>query len=363
MVKTCVKICRFASVFVILHHMEKNRLKFIVYLQVIGIILVVFGHSFYEYPDGSHGTELLVYRMMYSFRMPLFMFTSGFLMVFTTALRPRRWSEFAKEKLLRLMVPFVVLTLVTFVPRSLMGAYAEDELELSFSSLLRSFVMGDSLVIPYFWFLQSSFTLLLAVGAVVMIGRNRGWPEAYVYAALMALMLVLNILPFSMPVFFSLNMTAYLGIYFLLGCIYACWDPVVDAHVRWESPWVLAAFVMAWAGLFFVRDFLGFIGLVLCSSAGICMTISLTKMMEARNIKVLDHLSGSNYMIFLLSWYFNVASQQILSHFVALPWWVYTVMSLVCGIYVPWLFYKYINRQPRTFFKRGAAVLLGQKLK
>lgn len=62
-------------------------LKFIAYLQVIGIILVVLGHSFHEYPDGNMGRSLLMYRMMYSFRMPLFMFVSGFLMVYTTKLR------------------------------------------------------------------------------------------------------------------------------------------------------------------------------------------------------------------------------------------------------------------------------------
>lgn len=63
---------------------NERFVKFIAYMQVIGIILVVFGHSFHEYPDGNHGTSMLIYRMMFSFRMPTFMFVSGFLMAFTT---------------------------------------------------------------------------------------------------------------------------------------------------------------------------------------------------------------------------------------------------------------------------------------
>lgn len=36
----------------------KQFIKFIAYLQVLGIILVVLGHSFHEYPDGAGGTPL-----------------------------------------------------------------------------------------------------------------------------------------------------------------------------------------------------------------------------------------------------------------------------------------------------------------
>ncbi|MDE6134813.1 MAG: acyltransferase family protein, partial [Muribaculaceae bacterium] len=61
-------------------------LKFVAYLQIIGIILVVLGHSCHMYPDGNHGHSTLLYRMLFSFRMPLFMFTSGFLLILTTSL-------------------------------------------------------------------------------------------------------------------------------------------------------------------------------------------------------------------------------------------------------------------------------------
>ena len=61
---------------------QTPRIKFIAYLQVIGIILVVFGHSLHESPTPY--TELLVYEMLYSFHMPLFIFVSGFLMYMTS---------------------------------------------------------------------------------------------------------------------------------------------------------------------------------------------------------------------------------------------------------------------------------------
>ena len=55
---------------------EGNFVKFVAYLQIIGIILVVLGHSFHEYPDGRMGDSVLILKMLQSFRMPLFIFVS-----------------------------------------------------------------------------------------------------------------------------------------------------------------------------------------------------------------------------------------------------------------------------------------------
>ncbi|MDE6027944.1 MAG: hypothetical protein K2G23_07730 [Muribaculaceae bacterium] len=93
------------------------------------------------------------------------------------------------------------------------------------------------------------------------------------------------------------------------------------------------------------------------------MMISLAKILEARHITFLDHLKGANYIIFLLSWYFNVAAQQVLHHYTDLPWWVYSLLSLTFGIYVPWLFYKWMCFHPDNRFSRAMALLLGQSIK
>lgn len=341
----------------------EHRLKFVTYLQVIGIILVVLGHSFHEYPDSDHGTEMLLYRMMYSFRMPVFMFTSGFLLVFTTSHRPRGWGEFAVGKLKRLMIPFLTLTLVTFVPRSFMSGMADDTVELSFMGLIKAIVMSDHLVIPYFWFLHSSFTLLLMVYGVICLMCARKLDPKLVYSGLVAAILAINFLPLEISSLFSLNMTVWLGIYFILGCVYAQWREEIDIRICWHSPMVFLVSCLLWTITFFVRDAIGTWCYILCSCFGICMIISLAKMLEYYHIGVLDHLQGANYIIFLLSWYFNVLTQQVLSHFVALPWWVHTILSLTTGIYLPWLYYRYMLRHPSTRFTRISAFLLGQNIK
>lgn len=338
-------------------------MKWVAYLQIIGIVFVVLGHSFHEYPDGEMGHTMLLYRMMYSFRMPLFMFVSGFLMVYTTFSRGRypRWRKFAASKVRRLMVPFFVLSLITFVPRSLMSGMADDEIDLSAGSLVRSMVFSGSMVIPLFWFLQASFTLLLVNYAVVAFARRRGWRDAYVYPALILGFTLLPFVPIGFGYVFAVGDAIRLGVFFALGAAYARAHEMVDGVVPWTS-WPLAVSVSgAWAAAFFLTENTDYAPV--CSALGIMMCISVAKMLEKYKVAVLDHLIGANYIIFLLSWFCNVISQQVLHHYTDLPWWVYTVLSLFSGIYVPWLFYRYLLRHPDGRVAYMATHFLGQSLR
>lgn len=343
----------------------KQFIKFIAYLQVIGIILVVLGHSFHEYPDGEMGKTMLLYRMLYSFRMPLFMFVSGFLMVFTTRLRASSAqpgvTEFLKLKLRRLLLPFAVLTLVTFIPRAAMSGFADDSIELNLHSLYRSFFYADSLVIPFFWFLQASFLLLVFNYTIITLGEKARLNNPTLYTLIVLLFIALPFLPFQYGLFFSINEAVRLGLYFVLGAAYSRFATAIDRIVPWTSPTFLLAVITLWAILFFVTE--GTPWIRVCSIVGIAMCVSVAKLMERHGVTMLDHLIGANYMIFLLSWYCNVATQQVLHHLVEMPWWCYTILSLVSGIYIPWLGYRYLQSHPDSRWVKVTALLLGQSFK
>lgn len=341
---------------------QSGFLKFIAYLQITGIILVVLGHSFHEYPGGA--TSTLFYKMLYSFRMPMFLFVSGFLMVYTTRMRGAGAPgvrRFTASKIKRLLIPFVVLSLVTFIPRTMMSGMADDAIALSLSSLVDGLTDRNHLIIPYYWFLMTSFTLLVITYAVITLGSRAGIPDRIIYAALIIGTAALPYLTTRQSTLFSINMTLSYGIFFACGAAYCRYAAVIDRHIRWQSPLVMMLCAAVWVALYFsaystpLRP--------LCSLAGIAMCISFAKILEYRRYTFLDHLTGANYMIFLLSWFCNVASQQVLSHFVRLPWWVYSVLSLVSGIYIPWRAYRYLLRHRKSRWVRLTALFLGQSLK
>jgi len=343
---------------------RKHYFKFIAYLQIIGIFLVVFGHSFHEYPDGSYGYSMLIYRMMHSFRMPLFMFVSGFLMAYTnrsalSECRPGCVRKFVGSKIKRLLLPFAVLTIVTFFPRTLMSGMADDAMELSLKSFFMAFLNKDNMVIPYLWFLQSSFTLLvICFGFIFLASRMR----VSLIAVDVSLLLIAVIALYfdDATQFLSLGQTAGLAVFFVCGIIYAHFSDRIDGIVHWTSPVSFSVSLLLWILLFFLFEHT--VWMPLCSAVGICACMSFAKILEQKKIGWLDPFLGANYLIFLLSWYFNIATQQILSKFVELPWQVHTFLSITCGFFVPWLMFRYMQRHRNSLPVRVAAYLLGQSL-
>lgn len=343
----------------------KVFLKYIAYLQIIGIIFVVIGHSFHEYPDGALGETHLLHRMIYSFHMPLFLFVSGFLMVYTTQIRKghhKSIGAFVTGKMKRLLLPFFFLSSLVFIPRALMSGIADNPIDLSVKSFIDSFLYFDSLVIPFFWFLQTSFILLCVCYAFITLSQKAGIDDFYSYLTIFLLFLGLSI--FGEPLktdFLSLFKTIDFGMYFAAGAFYCRYAERIEKKMRWDSPILFIVLAAIWTGLFFLTE--GTHWIAVCSFFGIAMCYSAARILEAKQITVLDHLAGTTYAIFLLSWFFNIGSQQVLSHFVTWPWWGYTIISILTGIYCPWLIYKYLESHQSSPFWRTTAFLLGQNFK
>lgn len=344
----------------------KNKLKFITYCQVIGILLVVLGHSLHCYSP-MHGEETLLYKLIYSFHMPLFMFVSGFLLVYTSGIldkdkdmkKPR---IFIAKKTKRLLVPFVCLTAVTFLPRSLMSYMADDQIAPTLQNFLMGFVHYKRLPIPFYWYLQAVFALLVVAYCLLWCARKVGIAPFKILFGLFLVFVIINMVDVPTTYFWSLNAVKQLGLYFALGGIYCCQMNNVDRAIDWTSTPVVSGFGAAWVGLYVVnQQFIGGVCSLFCSFCGIATSISVAKIIEAHRWGFLDHLAGATYLIFLLSWYFNIASQQILSHFVALPWWIYSVVSLLSGIYVPWLFNKWLISHRDNRIARILRLILGVK--
>ncbi len=342
---------------------ERASLKFVAYMQVIGIILVVVGHSLHEYPDGANGCLTLAYRMIYSFHMPLFIFVSGFLLYFTTFARgvTKPWRHFAWGKFMRLMLPYLTLSLVTFVPRTRLSGMADDAIPLSLDSLGRSLLYSDHLVIPYFWYLQVCFLLLIATYGILLIGHRLRTPHTPLLITLILVYATMRWWPVRFTSFWGMDMLPNMALFFALGIGYAAWHAPVDRIVSWSNPLTLCLAVLLWGALFFLTE--GTDLFILCALAGIAACTSLSRIIEKREWRMLDHLTGANYIIFLLSWYCNVAAQQVLHHYTDLPWWVYSLLSIFAGLYIPWLFYRLLQRHRSRPLARTIALLLGQRLR
>ena len=336
-----------------------SRLKFISYMQAIAIVLVVLGHSLQMYPDGAGGYSTIGSRLIYSFHMPLFIFVSGFLMLLSLQRGNRSTStagRFLTSRSRRLLLPYLVLTLVTFIPRAAMSSMAADPVELSLPGLWRGLTDREGLVIPYFWFVQALFVVSVSVYALLKVAE--GIRIGRLIPLVIAVAVSLALRGSDIPAFFALDRAAELALYFAAGGLYCLYSEQVDSVISWHNPLIFLLLTALWFGSFMMFE--GSLFEPITALAGIAMIISLSKIFEHHGIGVLDHLEGATYLIFLLSWYCNVAAQQILAHFVSWPWWTHTLLSLFAGIYIPLAVHRCLLRHPDSRLTKFARYILGQ---
>lgn len=144
--------------------------------------------------------------------------------------------------------------------------------------------------------------------------------------------------------------------YFVLGYSLCRWS--IFIHLRRMYRGVLGLLVVSMLLVFAVPNFLG--KDVLESLAGIFLSLYLSKIYVLRDWHFFHHLFGASYAIYLFSWFPQTASQQLLQGAAHAPWQLTSVLAMVTGMYIPWLIYKWIERQKHGKVGRFVALLTGQ---
>lgn len=333
---------------------QTERIKFISFLQILGVILVILGHSLHEYPGDFH--QFWFYRLFQTVRMPLFVFISGFLFMISMLRKGNTTTfiDFVKNKSQRLLIPYFFLTIITFVPRAMMSGYADDEVSMDMNSFISSIFFSDKLTIVFLWFLPVIFVLLCVVFIGLKLCRNR-ISVFFLAGGVLSIIGYFYVNQWAWT-FMGIGRTSGLAVFFLCGIAYGKWKQKIDRLLgKWWFGGVCAAI---WLTLFYIDDLSDVLRLV-CSVSGLGMLISLA-LLTCEWPLGWKHLEGYNYMMYLLSWFTCVFSQQILHHYTDFPWWVYTVIALLTSIYIPWSIGKILHRYSvSSSIARGMLWILG----
>lgn len=87
-------------------------------LYTIGILLVLFGHSHSSDWSTFEGTILQsAIEFVYTFHMPLFFFIAGYLFINSKSIERVGYGKWIKEKSMKLLTPYLVLSIAALVPK------------------------------------------------------------------------------------------------------------------------------------------------------------------------------------------------------------------------------------------------------
>jgi fucose 4-O-acetylase-like acetyltransferase len=316
----------------------KAELSRISFLQTFGILLVVLGHAFYRIPPDHP-----VIRWIYGFHMPLFFFISGYLLRYTQTDVSTLRSSFLTRKARRLLLPYLIISSLVFVPKALMSTYAVRPIRLSWHDYFDQLLYPYHNVLGAYWFLPTLMLIFVVFFIAVKVQAKLGLRLRRWWAT--AILLAIHVsIPFHHDSLLNLIGVAYYLFYFVLGFEFrgSSLEPTIDRlKIAFWLPLTLGiSMLMLTLPPFALQDHLTALN-------GILLGILLARLYERRSQSFLQHLYGHTFTIYLYSGLFQILSLQVLLHFVTLPAYIYIPLAFVTGVYGPWLIDRLkSSRQP-----------------
>lgn len=317
---------------------EDNRFRYIDILYVIGIILVVWGHS-HPLNDSWFGTWYSdLNALIYTFHMPLFFFIGGYLMVFSKSVEKQGYFKWALGKLLKFLIPYLVLTAIAFFPKGMLGD-TSDNVELSFEYFFRTtFLIPRNGVWGHFWFIPTFLTLDLVWGAWRSFVHKGKAIYISVLAVLTAVSIYLAVCPIPTD-YFVLYDISQVALFYAIGILTALIKPVLWDR-QWKNwCWIVICTVSAYFlypyGNFRIRTvpIINFLVGMMIVWACWNLAKSLTSI---KSSKICKKITQYNFSIYIYSWPAQAVLDTILRR-MGVNWIAIIFILFVSGFIFPLL--------------------------
>lgn len=317
--------------------MGGKKINWLLILQGWAMLWVVIGHSFVgEFLQGP-GWENELCKFAYRFHMPLFMLVSGWLF-YLTRLRPslstwggQKWnySAIVKDKVVRLIVPGVVFSLIAFAVKLAIPGEVSRQAGLSLHEI------GHALLYPYdnpfreFWFIATLFWFFLMTPMWKWI-LKRKW-------LMWTTIVMLIVLHFVEPgtEFLSIDRVCSNAIWFFLGLVVSKED-YVDKIFNKNAWWTLLIGVFIYCIGRFVNPFITTMGCIVFS-------FGLALLLDKYIPKTFFTFRNYTYQIFLMG-IFAQMFVKILYRHISMPYIAAYILCILMGLYVPVLVSKLIEK-------------------
>lgn len=314
---------------------KNNKLIFINYLYAIGTLFVVLGHST---PTGASDMPLIlddVRTFIYAFHMPLFFFVAGFLLKYTTDINKKPYGNFIKNKCIRFLVPYFVLSAVFFIPKNLISSFVNDDVSFDITYLIKSFLSPRDNVWGHFWFLPT--LLLIYVISYLLL---KCYNNKFLFSLLLFGTMLLVIFPIDIN-WFALNDICDQLFYFCLGI---CLENIIlKKRTKLFNP-AISVFAVVVAVIVFIvfksKSYFGLTFMINVSNTVIALLMLyavtyISVVLEKSGNKFLDYFEGKTFSIYIMSWPCQAVAEVVFNRVLHLHWYIVIPLMFCFGLGIP----------------------------
>ena len=315
----------------------KNRNSTLDITKGIGIILVVFGHNWAVLHEGGE-----LFRVIFSFHMPLFLFLSGIFLRESDSLK-----IFLRLRINSLIKPYFVTLLLLGVAKFSIEAIKTKALPSKYYEYIEGILYATGRTIDWgpLWFLPHLFLASFATLLVIKFIQSSRVQLIILVLALACGVMILNPtdLPWSLdlvPISSSFILAGYIArclvkemtfdlIYFLVAItifvsLHFFFDVTLDLNLRLY-------------GELFISTLQAFSGIYLCLSLSVLL--ANCKVLN----EVLSYIGSGTLFILIFHTFFQGKTFNVISKFIdgsQIP----VICSLIAGVILPLIFWEVAKR-------------------
>ena len=308
------------------------RINWLSILRGWVVILVIIFHSS---PDKNASGELWnifhSFNIIFSFRMALFFFISGFLLYYTKIQKNSSFVVILKERIPRIVYPYLFFTLVLVLLKFIFSAYVKRPVELTFSSILNIFLYPETHPWETYWFLNVILIFFLLYPVLKYSLKNK-----YLLVGTVFICLGLNLFFPKDIHLLDLSTVASYILFFYVGILFAKFQgqDYLKSHVAGLG--LLVFFILS-----FFLDYHN----LLRSFSGIGISIYFSLLCSEKIPNLFSSFRNYYYQIYLLGTFVQAGIFQLQIKFGNSHTHLITCfLSALSGIYIPVLISKIIQK-------------------
>jgi len=308
---------------------KNSILMEIVFLQTIGPLLVIFGHTMNGLPYLN--LYLSIKKFIYVFHMPLFFFIGGYLFYYTNKNRVINYKPFIKKKFKRLIIPYLFWNTLFIFPKFILTPFLSNKITLNFNTLLINYFTPRLNIWCHMWFLFAMFIVYCFAPFIKKIYEK----NIYIFMIIVLSFSLASIFPFKTD-FFALADLSKNTIFFLLGImIFDKREILKNKNVNLSLIILFIISFLIWLkyDIRLTSFILAFFTLILLLIVGLLL----------KNIKN-NIISNNNMILYLFHWPFMITIRIVLYQVLNINYVFVSLIMLIVGIIGPLLMIYIINK-------------------
>lgn len=333
--------------------MLDKKITYISFLQVIGPIFVILGHSLNGL-DTAGWWYVFSKEWIYLFHMPLFFLISGYLLSFKGFLHGRSYRGFMLGKTKRLLAPYLFWNLLFCVPKIMAQPYLSDSAPSNLWNMLKAFIFPRQNVWGHTWFLLGLFVIY---ALAPLFEKIFNFPNKQLHIGLVVFCIILYILPIQTEFLAFSDLHKDL-LFFVLGCLLGKIPQEKFLQKMWQQRflWMLCAVIASVAALIWYAPTKPFHFVP-------CAFILLSLLAMGCCIQNLpgffQKLAESSFGIYILHWPVMLAVRIVLHQILGIGPALTAFAMIVLGWAVPLAVLAFLRRLPGGKIKKPLKYLLG----